>query len=182
MMKCKHCEVLFEGNRGEFANHVRWCDKNPKQQKYKDDNSSRGKLLGNKKFGEYKNFTVTCSACDKDFFVKERELLHPKKDAYFCSRNCANSTGGKAKSVKYHYDEVANYATVAWRHHKRECVACGENNVVAAHHLNEDHSDNRPENFVPLCPTHHHYIHSKYKYLIIDKVNNYIDSRKNSGS
>ena len=50
---------------------------------------------------------------------------------------------------------------------------CDEDKIVAVHHMNEDHSDNRPENLVPLCPTHHAYWHSKWRYLIEDKVRAY---------
>ena len=41
----------------------------------------------------------------KNFSVIEREKNHPEKDAYFCSRSCANSIGGKAKAVKHHQDD-----------------------------------------------------------------------------
>jgi len=32
--------------------------------------------------------------------------------------------------------------------------------IVAVHHINHNHSDNRPENLVPLCPNHHEMLHS----------------------
>jgi hypothetical protein len=176
-MKCKHCEVDFDLSVGKFANHVRWCDKNPKIKEYKADNSLRGKKINDEKFGIHKNFTVVCASCNKEFVVKERELLFPRRKIYFCTRNCANSIGGKAKSAKHHYDEVANYATVAWRHHKRECLVCGENRVVAAHHMDENHDNNDPQNLVPLCPTHHHYMHSKHKEIIVEKVIKYINNK-----
>lgn len=84
------------------------------------------------------------------------------------------------------------------KHHSKECVVCGEDKIVACHHMNGDHYDNRPyacsntffrrgpraeaknnyrsitfENLVPLCPTHHGYWHSKWRYLIEDKVRAY---------
>lgn len=79
--------------------------------------------------------------------------------------------------LKYHADDTARYTTVAWRHHKKQCVICGEDKVVAVHHFNENHNDNRPENLVPMCPTHHQYMHSKFKGLIIETVKEYIRSK-----
>lgn len=169
MWKCKHCEKNYSyQTTSEKANHSRWCDKNPKRNNW---NKSQGVL---NKFGNYKLYQVSCESCNNAFTVKEREKLHPQREHYFCSRSCANSIGGKAKANKYHYDEVATYTTVAWRHHERKCVVCGELNVVAAHHLNENHNDNRPKNLIPLCPTHHHYMHSRHKEKIIDKIEAYI--------
>ena len=49
---------------------------------------------------------------------------------------------------------------------------CEESKIVAAHHVNENKKDNRPENLVPLCPTHHQYVHSRYK----DEVQPIIDA------
>ena len=60
-------------------------------------------------------------------------------------------------------------------------MVCGEKNVVAVHHVNENHDDNDPKNLVPLCPTHHIYMHSKHKYLIEDKVKNYIENKWGMG-
>lgn len=176
-MQCKHCKNEFNLSVGKFANHVRWCDQNPKIQKYKDDNSSRGIELGNKRFGDYKLFDVICKNCENVFSVTERETLFPQKEEYFCSRKCANATGGKAKAKKYYSEETAQYSTIAWKNHERECVACGERLVVAVHHFDENHNNNDPKNLVPLCPTHHIYMHSKHKILILDKVLAYIDAK-----
>jgi hypothetical protein len=93
-----------------------------------------------------------------------------------CSRSCANThfksgeNNGNFKGDSYQY--------LCFTHHKKECVVCGENKIVAVHHLNEDHHDNRIENLVPLCPTHHQYMHSRYKVEIKPIVDAYIESFK----
>lgn len=74
------------------------------------------------------------------------------------------------------------YTEVCWKHHEKVCVVCGEYRVVAAHHHNGYHWDNRPENLVPLCPTHHTYWHSKHKYLIEDVINEYVLRFTENGS
>lgn len=89
-----------------------------------------------------------------------------------CSRACANKhfrsgeDNGNWKGTKYQ--------TICYLHHEKKCVVCGENKIVAVHHMNEDHSDNRPENLVPLCPTHHQYVHSRYRAEVIDIIENYV--------
>ncbi len=173
MWKCKHCnKTLSLATTSEKANHSRWCTKNP--------NRGNGSNLFSRgttnKFGEKKSFDVDCKSCSKKFVVVEREKLFPKKTKYFCSRSCANSVGGTVKAEKYHTDDSARYTTVAWRHHEKKCVVCGEDKVIAVHHFNENHNDNRPENLVPMCPTHHQYMHSKYKGLILETVEKYISS------
>jgi hypothetical protein len=173
MWKCKHCNKKFGYNTtSEKANHSRWCDKNPSR-----GNGSHLFVRGIvNKFGELKQFEVTCGWCSKIFSVTEREKLFPKKERYFCTRSCANSVGGTAKAEKHHPDDTASYRAVAWRHHEKKCVVCGEDKVIAVHHFNENHNDNRPENLVPMCPTHHQYMHSKYKGLILETVEKYVSS------
>ena len=54
---------------------------------------------------------------------------------------------------------------------------CGENKIVAVHHMNENRKDNRVVNLVPLCPTHHQYIHSKYKNEVLPIVQKYLKNQ-----
>lgn len=163
MWQCKHCEKSFELDKSGRANHSRWCDLNPKRNEW---NSKQGAVT---QFGLIVEFVVCCNVCDKLFKVKEREKLHPLKDKYFCSRRCSNSIGGQAKATKYGY---SSYVTIAFKHHKRECVVCGFDKIVEVHHANEDHNDNRPENLVPLCPNHHQMYHTiRYR----DEVKVFID-------
>jgi len=174
MWKCKHCNIEFNFDRtSEKGNHSRHCSFNPnKKESYKKLSDS-----SNVRFGNFIDFAVNCDCCKKEFLVTEREKLFPSKSKYFCSRKCANSVGGKAKSKKYHFDEVATYVTVAWRYHDKKCVICNETNIVAVHHFNENHNDNNPKNLVPLCPTHHQYMHSKHKHLIENKIEDYVKNK-----
>lgn len=177
MWKCRFCENEFDLARAtDKANHAKHCDANPK--KLEQYANIRKALIerNNQLLGEFTDFKVNCKACGDIFIVEERANQFPLKEKYFCSRPCANSTGGRAKAAIYHTDDVAKYTTVCWRHHPKECVVCEEQNIVAVHHYNENHDDNRPENLVPLCPTHHNYMHSRYKYLIEDQVAEYVNN------
>lgn len=132
-------------------------------------------------FGPVKEHTKVCEKCGSEYTFIGRERSKSFQSSRFCSRKCANSIGGQAKSEKYHADDVATYTTVAWRYHDKKCIICGEENVVAVHHLNENHMDNDPKNLIPLCPTHHQYMHSKHKHLIEDKVNEYVKNKWGAG-
>jgi hypothetical protein len=181
MWICKHCGNEFDFETvSDKGNHSRWCQSNPKRKDYQNDSSIRMNSILKDKLGELMVFDVECSVCNITFSVKEREKQFPTREKYYCSRSCANSIGGKAKSQKYYSDDVS-YRVIAFRYHEKKCVVCDENKIVAVHHYNENHNDNRPENLIPLCPTHHQYMHSRFKSLIDDKVQEFIITFLNSG-
>jgi len=93
-----------------------------------------------------------------------------------CSRSCANKHFRSGENNGNWSGE--RYQSVCFEYHEKKCVVCAEDKIVAVHHLNENHHDNRPENLIPLCPTHHMYMHSKYKYMVEHNVNDYIDKWK----
>lgn len=111
------------------------------------------------------NVMVTCLVCEKP-------IKNYKVSKGTCSKACANKhfrsgeDNGNWKGTAYR--------SICWQHHKKECVVCKEDKIVTVHHMNEDHNDNRPENLVPLCPTHHQYLHSRYRKEIIDIVEDYV--------
>ena len=49
-------------------------------------------------------------------------------------------------------------------------------NKPTVNHKNHDTYDNRIENLVPLCPTHHQYMHSRYAEEIKHIVDNYVNT------
>ena len=174
MWKCKYCEQEMDFKKtSEKANHSRWCDKNPKR-----NDTSNLKLAQeerhNKELGKFKEFEVECHNCKSTMTVEEREFQFPIKEKYFCSRNCANSTGGKAKADKLESSGNMKYQSVARRNHEKECIVCGFDKIVEVHHINEVHSDNRKENLVFLCPNHHSMYHSRYKEEIVPYIEKFL--------
>lgn len=139
-------------------------------------------------------YNVECKHCDKDVIVsnikrhEEQCYLNPdnitlcavceepiknyKTSKGTCSRSCANT---HFKRGENNGNWTGNdYRLICWQYHKKECIVCKEDKIVSVHHMNENHNDNRPENLVPLCPTHHQYLHSRYKNEIIDIVEKYV--------
>ena len=135
---------------------------------------SKETTVGNIKKHEsscYLNPTIIkqCSVCDS-------VIKNYKTSKGTCSRACAN-TFFKSGENNGNW-KGSQYTTLCFTKHKKECIICGENKIVAVHHMNEDHEDNRIENLIPLCPTHHQYMHSRYKVEILPKVEEYIKKFK----
>ncbi len=87
---CQYCGVIFQNIKGRvFSNHVRWCHKNPSRQNTQRISEATRRSY-DKKLGQITSFDVSCQRCDKKFSVQERANQFPRKDAYFCSRSCAN--------------------------------------------------------------------------------------------
>jgi len=105
-----------------------------------------------------------CPVCGKWFYSK----------GVTCSHGCANTffrSGMSNPNVNEN-----SYRVICFHHHERQCVVCGEALIVEVHHIDEDHSNNSPENLLPLCPTHHQYVHSKHRHLVQGAVNKYVES------
>jgi hypothetical protein len=110
----------------------------------------------------------TCPVCKTAFqaFKKHKKTT--------CSRSCANKYFRVGESNGNWKKD--SYRSTCFLHHKKKCVVCDETKIVAVHHYNGDHNDNRIENLVPLCPTHHQYMHSGYRSDIEPIVDEYISS------
>ena len=109
-----------------------------------------------------------CEVCESPI----KDYRHSKGT---CSHSCSNKF---FKHLRNKPDTYTRYTTICWENHKKECIVCGENKIVAVHHYNDNHNDNSIENLVPLCPTHHQYVHSRYKHEVIDKIDAYVASIK----
>jgi hypothetical protein len=74
-------------------NNCLYCGK-PVPNKYCNttcQNKHQGSIRSDKRYGVFKNFTVSCNKCGKEFEVKEREMFFPEKEKYYCSRSCSNT-------------------------------------------------------------------------------------------
>lgn len=53
------------------------------------------------------------------------------------------------------------YRKICFNKHPHKCVCCNEYIILDVHHYNKKRTDNYPSNLVPLCPTHHRYMHTR---------------------
>lgn len=127
---------------------------------------------------EYKQIKI-CPVCNKEFLVPKKGRLSKK---ITCSYACANTyfrsginNGMYNKTYKLELEggDTNNYRTKCFMYNQHKCCVCGEDKIVAVHHFDGDHTNNEISNLIPLCPTHHVYVHSKYKHLIEDDINNF---------
>lgn len=100
---CPYCNQDFDMSKRSFANHMKYCDMNPKvienmrlygkktSKATSTKISESSEAHNTKKFGPLLEYQMSCEKCGKVITVYEREKKHPEREHYFCSRNCANS-------------------------------------------------------------------------------------------
>lgn len=111
---CPHCDEHLLMNKRAFANHVRWCKKNPKYEEIRKSTVEKVKKALEDKItsekGELKKFKVTCAKCGREFEVEERAKDFPSKEKYYCSRTCANSHERTEESRRKTSQSLQKYA------------------------------------------------------------------------
>jgi DNA-directed RNA polymerase subunit RPC12/RpoP len=122
---CNICGLEFE-NHSLKANHIRW--KHYDQREYIEKVSKMQKEMNDIKLGLIKEFEVECKSCGKKIIVKERELKHPEKEKYFCSRSCAN----KREHSKETLNKMSIGVKKCWKDptYAEKCLKNRNNNVI----------------------------------------------------
>ena len=118
---------------------------------------------------KYPKIEKECPVC-KEIFVASKGS---PKEKTVCTRACANTYFRSGPDNGRWSDD--SYRSTCFHYHDKECVVCGEHRIVAVHHYDEDRTNNSPENLIPICPTHHEYVHSKYSHLVEDQIEKYRD-------
>jgi hypothetical protein len=115
----------------------------------------------------YERVIKKCPVCGKEF----EDLVGHQKQKTTCSYSCSNTYFRSGTSNPNWKND--SYRSTCFDNHKKECIICGENKIVAVHHYDENRNNNKSENLIPLCPTHHQYVHSRYKSEVIGTINKY---------
>ncbi len=118
-----------------------------------------------------------CVHCSNIFQVSVHNKNRQK--VITCSHSCSsNYAPFKIKRVEAKIGlEATSYPILAKRYGLNACCICKETEVLDIHHLDEDRNNNVISNLVPLCPTHHAYLHRGKSELIFDKLVEYLDTR-----
>jgi hypothetical protein len=125
---------------------------------------------------KYQSVIKLCPVCDIQFETK----VGGKEERTTCSYSCSNTffrsgvNNPNFGKLIGNNDTYTHYRTICFHYHKKECIVCGENKIVSVHHYDINHKNNEPKNLVPLCPTHHQYVHSRYQNEIQHIVDNYV--------
>lgn len=116
---------------------------------------------------KYPIITKVCPICGNSFATSKGA----PDEKTTCSHSCAN-THFRCGDNNGNWKE-RTYRTTCFKYHEKKCIVCGEKIIVEVHHFDNDHENNSPENLIPLCPTHHQYWHSRYRYIVENKVIKY---------
>lgn len=125
-----------------------------------------------KKKLKYEKITKACPVCGKKFETKKGI----KREKVTCSYSCSNTYFRSGEKNPNWKNEA--YRSTCFLYHEKKCLICGENKIVTVHHYDENRKNNKPENLIPLCPTHHQYVHSRYANEILGEIKVYIRNFK----
>jgi len=90
-----------------------------------------------------------------------------------CSYKCSNIAFKRGVALEENLEKIRHYKTKLWKKVEKKCCVCSEDKIVAVHHYDGNHSNDDENNLIPMCPTHHQYMHSRWKHLIEEKVDKY---------
>lgn len=107
--------------------------------------------------------------------VCKQPIKNYKASKGTCSYKCSNTHFAHIRNKP---EEYTQYKTICFHHYEKKCIVCGEDKIVAVHHYDHNHENNDPGNLIPLCPTHHQYVHSKYKDEVLPIIEEW---KKNNG-
>ena len=112
-----------------------------------------------------KGKVVKCFNCGKGVYRKPQQLDRSKSKKYFCSKSCQtvwrNNEYIGPKHANWKKGEYA-YRSILNRHKvPKICRRCStkDKRVLAVHHVDGDHSNNKLENLIWLCHNCHHLVH-----------------------
>ena len=118
---------------------------------------------------KYEKILKICPVCNSEFETK----VGNREEKTTCSYSCSNTYFRSGTSNPNWKDD--SYRSTCFKYHNKECIICGENKIVTVHHYDKNHNNNEPKNLIPLCPTHHQYVHSRYVDEVIDIIDKYRD-------
>lgn len=122
---CPYCGEVLMMNKRSFANHVRWCKKNPRYSEIKESCISKLKSKPSKQ----KTYICQCEVCGKEYEVQCTEYIYKLgKYRKTCCDNCAkqltvNNTDNKLKNKKI--SEAFQQKPSYKKHIIRTCKYCG---------------------------------------------------------
>lgn len=119
---------------------------------------------------------VSCAICGKEIYRAKEKLARAKSKKYFCSKSCQtrwrNSTFIGKKHANWKDGRYA-YRSILGRHKvPRVCGLCGtkDGRVLAVHHIDGSHHNNRLQNLAWLCHNCHflvhHYPDEREKFMV----------------
>ncbi len=94
---------------------------------------------------------VACKRCGR---------IRPIHAWGFCN-GCYSSLFHIAKIKAHNRQKSYNISDELYKQLTSRCVICEFDKIIDLHHLDNNHSNNSPENLVGLCPNHHKMVHHR---------------------
>ena len=110
---------------------------------------------GANKRRKYKKIIKHCPVCNGEFEDLEGHVRQKTTCSYSCSNTFFRSGENNGNFLN------KDYKKICFDQHPRKCIVCDESKLVSVHHYDNNHENNNEDNLIPLCPTHHFYMHSK---------------------
>lgn len=128
---------------------------------YTSEYKMKQSIKVDRQFGPVEKHTKTCNRCAAEYIFTGRKHTKLYEKSRFCSRSCANHRGSGLEWANTHKERsLTHYRTLCFMNWERSCAICGFDKIVAVHHIDENHQNNDIRNLIPLCPNHHHMVHS----------------------
>ena len=135
---CPYCDKDYLMSKRSFANHMKYCDCNPKViENLKLYGKKVSKTTSNKlksgitrflkeKYGEFKRYKVICATCKKEFEIIEREYKFNKNKKYYCSKSCSCSHKKSSETKEKISKSIKEFNINANKYipEKRVCPVC----------------------------------------------------------
>ena len=109
--------------------------------------------------------TVLCFICGTPVYRAPEKLARSKSKKYFCSKSCSavwrNTTHIGRAHPNWNHGEYAYKSILRRNNIMQICVLCGttDKRILAVHHIDHDHSNNKLSNLAWLCHNCHHLVH-----------------------
>ena len=106
-----------------------------------------------------------CQKCYKRLYFKPKMIIckncgreRPHK-AYGLCGTCHIKQHHYETTKAFNYRKWHNISLELYRQKTKKCFLCGFDKIVELHHIDSDHKNNAPDNFMGLCPNHHKMLH-----------------------
>lgn len=106
---------------------------------------------------------IKCSECGKFIYKRVSDIKRSKSGKLFCTKSCSTIYWNKHLKTG---PNNPNYKGLSYRKHAlrilgSKCAFCNYNNkqVIQVHHKDHNRSNNKIDNLLIVCPTHHWEIH-----------------------
>ena len=147
--ECDHCQKL-KSKPKRFFNDRNFCSS-----------------ICRNKHDQKGRIETECSFCHKSLSLTPDRHSKSKTGFHFCSCKCKNfalriEDGLAGYSLPHYNGNSGTYRAKIMRMRKHQCEECGYDKhpeVLQAHHIDHNRSNNHSSNLKLLCPTCHEVIH-----------------------